>query len=244
VRERAHMSHSLQFAEKDAVHGLAGLLYWLGNLDKKISARGFINAQSGTATYRALRVVELLGNGWIWLPLPVVVVMFSPRAALRHRALLLSLAVGFIFDILCLGIIKAIFRRPRPKYNAADGLHVLSDKWSFPSGHASRAFLIFALAVRHEKQRLGAFGVVLVLAWAATTSACRIMQGRHYAGDVLAGALLGLLEAAAVMYAPEKLQHALEQPLAGRLVAKSAAAKLSPGTVLRAGRKLLRYTGY
>jgi len=106
VRERAHMSHSLQFAEKDAVHGLAGLLYWLGNLDKKISARGFINAQSGTATYRALRVVELLGNGWIWLPLPVVVVMFSPRAALRHRALLLSLAVGFIFDIICLGIIK------------------------------------------------------------------------------------------------------------------------------------------
>jgi len=68
------------------------------------------------------------------------------------------------------------------------------------------------------------------------------MQGRHYAGDVLAGALLGLLEAAAVMYAPEKLQHALEQPLAGRLVAKSAAAQ---GTVLRAaGRKLLRYTGY
>ena len=66
---------------------------------------------------------------------------------------------------------QAIFRRPRPKYNAADGLHVLSDKWSFPSGHASRAFLIFALAVRHEKQRLGAFGVVLVLAerWGIST---------------------------------------------------------------------------
>lgn len=33
-----------------------------------------------------------------------------------------------------------------------------------------------------------------VCAWAALTSVSRVVMGRHYAGDVLAGAVLGTLE--------------------------------------------------
>ncbi len=38
----------------------------------------------------------------------------------------------------------------------------------------------------------------LFCAWAACTSASRVVMGRHYAGDVAAGVLLGAAELAAV----------------------------------------------
>jgi membrane-associated phospholipid phosphatase len=34
----------------------------------------------------------------------------------------------------------------------------------------------------------------MMCAWAALTSVSRVVMGRHYAGDVLAGALVGTLE--------------------------------------------------
>ena len=34
----------------------------------------------------------------------------------------------------------------------------------------------------------------MVCAWAALTSVSRVVMGRHYAGDVLVGAVLGTLE--------------------------------------------------
>jgi membrane-associated phospholipid phosphatase len=38
----------------------------------------------------------------------------------------------------------------------------------------------------------------MVCAWAALTSVSRVVMGRHYAGDVLAGAVLGTFELIAV----------------------------------------------
>lgn len=248
---RAHRSSgpmiamSAAQAQMSDTRAAMGLLHRLGNLDKTLSARLFLNAQPGTAVYRALRLVELLGNGWIWLPLPVLVVLLTPKVAMKHRSLLLSLAIGFVFDLACMGVLKAIFRRPRPKYNAADGLQLLSDKYSFPSGHSSRVFLIFALAVVHEGRALGLSGGFLVFLWACMTAVCRVMQGRHYVGDIFVGALCGLLEAAAVMYAPATVQRALEQPLTQRLgtaaantVATGAAAGAAGGS--RLSRRLMR----
>ncbi|CAN6273783.1 unnamed protein product [Urochloa humidicola] len=67
---------------------------------------------------------------------------------------------------------------------------VAADHWSFPSGHSSRAFLVAAfLAAGGFRPREALF------LWAATTSASRVLLGRHYVLDVIAGALLGVFEA-------------------------------------------------
>jgi membrane-associated phospholipid phosphatase len=67
---------------------------------------------------------------------------------------------------------------------------VAVDHWSFPSGHSSRAFLIAAFLA-------GGSGLPreALYLWAAATSASRVLLGRHYVLDVVAGAWLGVLEA-------------------------------------------------
>ena len=88
-------------------------------------------------------------------------------------------------------------RRPRPPYNVGDGLVISVDRYSFPSGHTSRYTLLARLALAcgaaAAAPRAPAAAAAFC-AWAAVTSVSRVVMGRHYAGDVLAGAALGAAE--------------------------------------------------
>jgi membrane-associated phospholipid phosphatase len=67
---------------------------------------------------------------------------------------------------------------------------VAADHWSFPSGHSSRAFLVASFLAGggfHPREAL--------FLWATATSASRVLLGRHYVLDVVAGACLGVFEA-------------------------------------------------
>ena len=75
---------------------------------------------------------------------------------------------------------------------------VVPVEWlSFPSGHALRAFhLCFLLA---DSELVGgalpggaALTAPRLLLWAAAVGAARVLKGRHYPLDVVAGALLGV----------------------------------------------------
>ncbi|QMU69138.1 phosphatase PAP2 family protein [Streptacidiphilus sp. P02-A3a] len=91
---------------------------------------------------------------------------------------------------------KQLIRRPRPERDARVNpqRHVpMPDSASFPSGHTASAFA-FAFAVGSV---LPVTAVPLgVLAMAVGYS--RVHTGVHYAGDVAAGALIGIGSAAAV----------------------------------------------
>jgi presqualene diphosphate phosphatase len=68
---------------------------------------------------------------------------------------------------------------------------VAADHWSFPSSHSSRVFLVATFLT-------GAGGLPhreALFLWAAATSASRVLLGRHYVLDVVAGACLGVFEA-------------------------------------------------
>ncbi len=56
------------------------------------------------------------------------------------RMCVANLLLGFVLDLILVGAIKGLFRRPRPVYNKeGDFVLVVSvDKFSFPSGHSSR----------------------------------------------------------------------------------------------------------
>ena len=92
--------------------------------------------------------------------------------------------------------IKLLVGRQRPYTGAGpDDFELLdfyfnADAWSFPSGHTSSAFtLATVLAYSAENHLLKATGFFL----AGSVGFQRILERKHWASDVLSGALLGYL---------------------------------------------------
>lgn len=87
-------------------------------------------------------------------------------------------------------VIALFWARPRP-FVAHPSVHVLlsrSTDPSFPSDHAAAAFAIATVAL-FVRPRLGTAALVL----AALVAYARVYVGLHYPGDVLAGALVGIV---------------------------------------------------
>lgn len=98
---------------------------------------------------------------------------------------------ALILDIVVIAITKAFVRRRRPvPMNKL--MEVGPDKYSFPSGHASRAVLIaFILMVINP---VSIFAYPPLCAWVVAVSVSRVLLERHYILDVLAGLIIGLVE--------------------------------------------------
>jgi undecaprenyl-diphosphatase len=93
-------------------------------------------------------------------------------------------------SIITNGIVKSFFRRVRPELGQPEGPLPFGMRRpvtsSFPSGHATSAFM--AAVLLSEGTHLGPayFGL------AALVSASRVYVRLHHASDVVAGAALGL----------------------------------------------------
>ncbi|KAK8968963.1 hypothetical protein KSP40_PGU016166 [Platanthera guangdongensis] len=154
-----------------------------------------------------LKALEISGDGRFWFPIPISLLPFSSRSPI-----LIGLILGSLFDLLLIGLIKHLVRRPRPVYNKDMHLTFAVDHWSFPSGHSSRVFFIaaflnlyadpFRLLLRSHRWVQGYYGgepadlfLMFISAWSVATSASRVLLGRHFVLDVITGACLGVLEA-------------------------------------------------
>lgn len=163
-----------------------------------------------------LKILELAGDGRFFFPVAVSLLYSSSL-----RPILIPLLIGSLLDLLLVGVIKYIVRRPRPLYNKGMHLTVAVDHWSFPSGHSSRvcfvaAFLYFSemligeavTQLRSTESRIGSDDsgkavdliVLIVCLWSGATSISRVLLGRHFVFDVVAGACLGVLEALFVLH--------------------------------------------
>ncbi|KAL1131102.1 hypothetical protein AAG570_012339, partial [Ranatra chinensis] len=101
--------------------------------------------------------------------------------------------IGLIIDIIAVSMVKAIARRKRPPSNRSDMLFAVGpDKFSFPSGHASRAcYIAFFFVWLHPVRPLLMY---ILWLWAAAVSCSRVLMRRHYILDVLGGVALALVE--------------------------------------------------
>ncbi|KAK9143178.1 hypothetical protein Syun_012578 [Stephania yunnanensis] len=157
-----------------------------------------------------LKSLEISGDGRFWFPIPIAVLL-SPLStrSLHVRWIVLGLLIGSLLDLLLVGLVKYAVKRPRPVYNKGMHLTVSVDHWSFPSGHSSRvcfvaSFLCGSLdsvnAALVELRGLGCGKIAkafvwIVCLWSVVTSFSRVLLGRHFVLDVLAGACLGVVEA-------------------------------------------------
>jgi undecaprenyl-diphosphatase len=133
---------------------------------------------------------SLLGDGWLWLGLGLVLLAAGDpgQRLIAAGALAAGIASALLLPL------KRRFRRARP---CESGLHPLysvrpleyfaADHFSFPSGHSMNAFAI-ASAVGLGLPAL----LPLLAALAASVAASRVLLGLHYVSDVVAGSLLGV----------------------------------------------------
>jgi len=104
----------------------------------------------------------------------------------------LFLCVVLVFDVVIIVLTKALVRRQRPAENTPDMMTISVDKYSFPSGHASRAFMLATFLVMHFHPSI--LWICVVWLWAVSVAVSRILLGRHHVSDVAAGTVLGCIE--------------------------------------------------
>lgn len=123
------------------------------------------------------------GDSLVWLALGVVLWRFGIGGWARagERILLVTALTWVVSTVL-----KVFIQRPRPP--GEQGLFYLKiDQHSFPSGHAVRiGGLWVALA-----GLLPLWGLAALLLWGLCVGLSRVVLGLHYAGDVIAGWLIG-----------------------------------------------------
>ena len=133
--------------------------------------------------------VLLLASAW-WVKWPLFAAIAAAgdcRKRRLPRATLAALGAVAAAGVL-VTILKELFDRARPPLAGIDAVGVIPSSASFPSGHSATAFAA-AVAVGLFYPRLRR----PLLALAAVVALSRVYLGVHYASDVLAGSLLGVL---------------------------------------------------
>ena len=145
-------------------------------------------------------VMVLITQMWVWLPLYLLLIYWTVKQyGKRCWWIFLALAlVVLCSDQLSAHVCKPLFQRLRPCYNTdLQGLIHLpkgmaGGQYGFVSSHAANTFAIAAFLTAALRKNYKWMGIALYL-WAFISSYSRIYIGYHYPGDILCGAVLGIL---------------------------------------------------
>jgi undecaprenyl-diphosphatase len=165
---------------------LARLQYW----DERVCVRINRGARQRPVVL-SLQAVSWLGNGIFWYALMLALLVADPSGA--AQAVLHMAFVGVVCTC-CYKMVKRTTVRVRPfEVNplVSAGATVL-DRFSFPSGHTLHAVAFSLIACVYYP---GLW--VILVPFSLVTAWSRVALGLHYPSDVLAGAALGALIAAA-----------------------------------------------
>ncbi|XP_036999465.2 polyisoprenoid diphosphate/phosphate phosphohydrolase PLPP6 [Artibeus jamaicensis] len=144
-----------------------------------------------------MKLLEISGHGIPWLLGTLYCLSRSDSWA--GREVLMNLLFALLLDLLLVALLKGLVRRRRPAHNQMDMFVTLSvDKYSFPSGHATRAALVSRFILNHLVLAIPLR--VLVVLWAFILGLSRVLLGRHNVTDVAFGFLMGYMQYSIVDY--------------------------------------------
>ncbi|TCS41371.1 phosphatase PAP2 family protein [Reinekea marinisedimentorum] len=131
------------------------------------------------------RAISRTADGWLYALFAMAYGALEWPQATHFLKYFLS---AFVIERLIYFVLKNSFRRNRPQeaIDEFSSFIIPSDKFSFPSGHTSAAFL-FAVFVGYLIPALLPF----LLVWAVLVALSRIFLGVHFPTDTVVGAMLG-----------------------------------------------------
>ena len=164
--------------------GLMEILNSLQQAELQLLARIFRQGQRRDVI-PAARALSRSGDGYLHALLPL---LLGIMGVAHWQDFALLVAVALAAERLLYFALKNSLRRRRPQ-EAVPGFRSLitaSDRFSFPSGHSSAAFLLAtALVILYG-------GALLpIYLWAGCVALSRVLLGVHFPGDTLAGAVMG-----------------------------------------------------
>ncbi|XP_014650931.1 PREDICTED: presqualene diphosphate phosphatase [Ceratotherium simum simum] len=176
-----------------ALRSLLAIDLWLS---KKLGVCAGENSSWGSVR-PLMKLLEISGHGIPWLLGTLYCLFRSDSWA--GREVLMNLLFALLLDLLLVALIKGLVRRRRPAHNQMDMFVTLSvDKYSFPSGHATRAALMSRFILNHLVLAIPLR--VLIVLWALILGLSRVMLGRHNVTDVAFGFFLGYTQYSIVDY--------------------------------------------
>ncbi len=176
--------------------GIAGMYVHLNFSQADISY--FINSYHTIFLDVICKYGTYLGDGWIYAIVSAVLFFFNRKAAF------IFCIAGILSSLMAQGLKHFAFEdalRPIMVLDA-DKIHLVNGiephKYlSFPSGHTTSAFTMFALISFYVKNPVAKIACLLPAIFAGYT---RIYLLQHFFEDVLFGSMLGLLCAMIVYY--------------------------------------------
>ena len=160
-------------------------------LDKRVSEMMSINSKDNSVPVRLLRLflklLEYSGHGIPWITATLYAIYQTTDMEVRQ--FFCNLLMALLIDLVIVGFLKTIVRRPRPAYNVDDMFATVSvDRYSFPSGHSTRVAMVAMLFTVYWKNW---FYIKLGFLWAAMVAISRVVLGRHHVSDVIGGVIIG-----------------------------------------------------
>lgn len=134
---------------------------------------------------RLAKSVSKTGDGHLQVLLPLFMLWLDDQQGLSF---FLTVMFGFSIQLPLYWFLKNSLKRQRPPevIPSFQSIITASDKFSFPSGHSSAAFLLANITALFY----GLYAWPLYL-WATAVAMSRVLLGVHFPTDILAGIGLG-----------------------------------------------------
>ena len=144
-----------------------------------------VNANMHGQLTKASRYLSKTGDGQLYTLIIFVAYLSEGFDSPFLQAMLLA----FLFERPAYFVLKNGFKRNRPEAALKNFRSIItpSDKFSFPSGHTSAAFMV-ATVMAYFFPPL----IVPLYFWAALVGFSRVVLGVHFPTDTLMGVVLGI----------------------------------------------------
>lgn len=178
------------------------VVHWLSQADRRLFY--LINTKLSVSSLD--NIMLLLRQPYTWIPLYFFFLLFfyTNCRKLLWPIIALSLVTFTFTDFTSASILKPLIGRLRPCHDpllrsSINNIAGCGGVFSMPSSHASNHFGLAAFWFYVVKDTLGRKWYWLWV-WAFIICYAQIFVGVHYPGDILAGALLGIVTGAFTSY--------------------------------------------